>query len=194
MSTPATSEVTQLLAQLSAGDSAAMARVMPLIYDELHRLAKRSLRNERGGHTLQATALVHEAYLRLVDQTRVRWRDRAHFLAVASQIMRRILVDHARARRAAKRGGAAGRITLERAEGFEGDESEVDLEALDLALAKLGELDPQQGRIVELRYFGGLSVEEAAEVVGLSPATLKREWATAKAWLRREIRRAAGTA
>ena len=159
---------------------------MPLVYGELRRLAANRLRNERPDHTLQPTALVHEAYVRLVDQRQVRWQSRAHFYAIAAHIMRRILVDRARARGAGKRGAGWQRVTLT------GDKTpttsrNVDVVALDETLQRLAELDPQQERIVELRYFGGLTIEEAAEVMNISPATLKREWAIARAWLRAEL-------
>jgi RNA polymerase sigma factor (TIGR02999 family) len=184
------SEATELLEAASAGDEGAMSRLLPLVYEELHAAAARAMRGERAGHTLQTTALVHEAWLRLADQTRVQWRHRSQFLAVAARMMRRVLVDHARARSAAKRGGAEGaRVPLDRLADQPLEQPSVDLEALDEALSRLGELDPDQARVVELRYFGGLSVEEVAKVMGTSPATVKREWATAKAWLHREISR-----
>jgi len=183
------SDITQLLLEVSRGDQQALGQMLPLVYGELRALAERALRRERAGHTLQPTALVHEAYIKLVDQSRVQWQNRAHFYAVAAQIMRRILVDHARARQAAKRDGAGGRIALEDTHAAP-REQPPDLMALDEALTRLGELDQRQGRVVELRFFAGLTNEETAEVLGVSPATVKREWTTAKAWLRREMERA----
>jgi RNA polymerase sigma factor (TIGR02999 family) len=175
-------DVTQLLEHWSNGDSEALERLMPLVYDELHRLAQRYLRRERSDHTLQSTALVHEAYLRMVDQKNVRWQNRAHFFGVAAQSIRHILVDHARSHLAAKRGAGAAKLSLDEAIGVP-EKREVDLLALDQALKGLAVLDPQQGRIVELRFFGGLSIEETAEVLHISPATVKRDWVMAKAWL-----------
>lgn len=159
---------------------------MPLVYEELRRLAANRLRGERDGHTLQATALVHEAYLRLVDQTRVEWRNRAHFFAIAARMIRRILVDHARRRQADKRGGGNVRVTLdERLVGATA--REVDLLALDDAMRALAELDPELAHLVELRFFSGLTIAETAEALEISPATVKREWAAARAWLHRRI-------
>ena len=160
--------------------------LLPVVYQELKRLAVIHLSREDPNHTLQPTALVHEAYLRLVDQTHVDWRNRAHFFGVAAEMMRRILVNHALARRAAKRGGDDTRISLDDAVSFF-ESRDVDLVALDEALAALTQLDARQGRIVELRFFAGLSIEETAEVLAVSPATVKREWGSAKAWLHREI-------
>ena len=178
--------VTALLKDWSGGDPTALERLMPLVYGELRKLAASYLRAERSGHTLQPTALVHEAYLRLVDQRSVNWQNRAHFFGIAAQMMRRILVDHARRRQAAKRDAAAYRLpTLSGAESVARD---PELLALDEALTGLAALDAEQARIVELRFFGGLTVEETAEVTGVSPATVKREWQTARAWLAREIR------
>ena len=179
-------DVTRLLIASSAGDRAAMDQLMPLVYDELRRLAQSYLRSERPGHTLQGTALVHEAYLRLIDQKNVQWRNRAHFFGIASQMIRRILVDHARGRNADKRGAGAPRLSLDEALGVPG-ESEVDLIGLDDALDGLAKIDPEQSRIVELRFFGGLSIEETAVVIGVSTATVNREWAAARAWLFREM-------
>jgi RNA polymerase sigma factor (TIGR02999 family) len=159
---------------------------MPLVYDELRRVAQNYLNRERPDHTLQATALVHEAYLKLVNQTSVDWRDRAHFFGLASQMMRHILVDHARRNQAAKRGGLAQRLTLVEAVSFP-EQKDFDLVALDEALTRLAELDIQQSRIVEMRFFGGLTIEETAMAVGVSVATLNREWRVAKAWLLREL-------
>ncbi len=179
-------DVTQLLIDWNNGSREALDALLPLVYDELRRVAAGYLRRERPGQTLQGTALVHEAYLRLVDQTRVKWQNRAHFLGVAAQIIRRILVDHVRAKHAAKRG--AGVMTLSLDESIEvAGRRDVDLVSLDDALNELARFDPQQARIVELRYFTGLSIEETAEVIGISPATVKREWAVARAWLYREL-------
>ena len=175
-------EITQLLVDWGDGHRDALARLMPLVYDELRRLANHYLRSERPDHTLQPTALVHEAYLRLIDETRVRWQNRAHFFGIAANLMRQILVNHAHSHRAAKRGGAAHKIELDEAVGVAKDE-DINLIALDDALTQLATLDPQQGRIVELRFFGGLTIEETAEVLGISTATIKREWISAKAWL-----------
>jgi RNA polymerase sigma factor (TIGR02999 family) len=180
--------VSALLSKWRAGDQEALQALIPLVYQELRRIAQHHLQQERPDHTLQGTALVHEAYLRLMKQGPAEVANRAHFLAVASQLMRQILVDHARGHRAAKRGGGF-RLELDDAMGAQKPQN-MDLVALDDALNELAKLDPQQSRIVELRFFGGLSIEETAEIVGASPTTVKREWATARAWLRREIRRA----
>jgi RNA polymerase sigma-70 factor, ECF subfamily len=183
-------DVTGLLLAWRAGDAAAGERLLPAIYDELHRQAARAMRREDGAHTLQATALVHEAYLRLVDQRRAEWRNRAQFFGVAAQVMRRILVDHARAQHATKRGGAMQQITLGDATqtaATHADDSALDVLALHDALDRLAAIDPEQARLVELRYFGGMNIEETAEALGVSPATVKREWAVARAWLRREM-------
>ena len=179
-------DVSRLLAEYRSGDRAALDRLIPLVHAELRRIAARSLRAERGDHTLQPTALVNEAYLRLVEQRNAPWQDRAHFLACAARLMRQILVDHARAHRADKRGGGHVRVTLEE-EALRTRGPEVDFLALDAALERLAEQDDQKRRIVELRYFGGLSNEETAEVLGISERTVKRGWALARAWLRREI-------
>jgi len=179
-------DVTGLLAAWRAGDASAHEQLLPAIYDELRRQAARAMRREGDAHTLQATALVHEAYLRLVDQRRVEWRSRAHFFGVAAQMMRRVLVDHARARLADKRGGALQRVTLGDVGPDESDR-ELDVLALHDALERLAALDPRQARLVELRYFGGLGIEDTAEALSISPATVKREWAVARAWLRREL-------
>ena len=178
-----------MLLAWAAGDNAAGEQLLPVIYADLHRQASRAMRRERGEHTLQATALVHEAYLRLVDQRRVAWQNRAQFFGVAAQVMRRILVDHARGQHAAKRGGGMQQITLgglERAS-VQPNQDSVDVLALHDALEKLAAMDPDQARLVELRYFGGLNIEETAETLGVSPATVKREWTVARAWLRREL-------
>jgi RNA polymerase sigma factor (TIGR02999 family) len=175
-------EITEMLLEWSNGRQEVLHELTPLVYDELRRLAAHHLRRERPDHTLQPTALVHEAYLRLVDQTQVRWQNRAHFFGIAAHLMRQILVNHALAHRAAKRGGTALKLTLEEAASVPKGQ-DVDLVALDEALTRLVALDPQQGRIVELRFFGGLTIEEAAEVLQVSPATVKRQWTLAKAWL-----------
>ena len=174
--------VTHLLVELSNGNHAVVDSLLPLIYDELRSLAANYLRRERRDHTLQPTALVHEAYLRLVDQTRVNWQNRAHFFGVAAQLMRRILVDHARAHNAEKRGHDFQMVSLD-ANIDKAAERSAELIALDDALKELAEIDEQKSRIVELRYFGGLSVEETAEVLGVTPVTIKRHWRMAKAWL-----------
>jgi RNA polymerase sigma factor (TIGR02999 family) len=182
-------EVTRLLRAWSDGDRQALDALLPVVYAEVRRLARSYLRRERPDHTLQATALVNEAYLRLVDQREVQWQNRAHFFGIAAQIMRRILVDHARMRGAQKRG--SGEVPVVFDEALEvAAERNLDIVALDEALEALAALDARQARIVELRFFGGLSIEEAAEVLSLSPATVKREWAGARAWLRRELQRA----
>jgi len=181
-------EITQLLIAWNEGDQRARDELTPLIYDELRRLARGYLRRERPGHTLQPTALVHEAFLRLIDQSQVNWQNRAHFFGAAARLMRQILINHAEARRAAKRGGEAERVSLDDVD-HSAVGREIDLVALNEALTNLERIDPLQGRIVELRYFSGLTVEEVAEVMGVSPATVKREWSTARAWLRRELSR-----
>ena len=182
--------VTELLVQWSNGNTAALDQLTPLVYDDLRKLARSYLRSERPDHTLQGTALVHEAFMRLVDQRHVHWQNRAHFFGISAQLIRRILVDHARAANAGKRGGGAPKLSID--EGLAAaEERELDLVALDDALKTLAELDPQQARIVELRYFTGLTIEETAEVMHISTATVKRDWVVAKAWLRREILRGA---
>ena len=181
-------EVTALLVNWSNGDSRALDELMPLVYGELRRLAGSYLRRERSTHTLQSTALVNEAFLRLVNQQDVQWRSRAHFFGIAAQMIRRILVDHARAAQADKRGAGAVRIELEDHLAVS-SQSELDLVGLDDSLKKLAELDERQARIVELRFFTGLSVEETAEVMQISTATVKREWSSARAWLYREMTR-----
>jgi RNA polymerase sigma factor (TIGR02999 family) len=183
-------DVTPLLLAWGSGDKAAGEKLLPAIYQELHRQATRAMRREGDEHTLQATALVHEAYLRLVDQRRAEWHNRAQFFGVAAQVMRRILVDHARAQHATKRGGAMQQITLGDAAqtaASHADDSALDVLALHDALDRLAAMDPEQARLVELRYFGGMNIEETAEALGVSPATVKREWAVARAWLRREM-------
>jgi RNA polymerase sigma factor (TIGR02999 family) len=179
-------KVTQLLRQASSGNRRALDEITPLVYDELRRRARARMVQERPGHTLQATALAHEVFLRLVDQDRVQWQDRAHFFAIASQAMRRILVDHARKKRAAKRGGSGTRVTFNE-ELATPVGNEVDVEVLNDALESLKVLDPRQSRIVELRFFGGLTEEEIAEVLGISIGTVKRDWRTARAWLSHEL-------
>jgi len=188
MTTPSPQEVTQLLLAWSQGDQSALDQLIPLVHAELHRLAHRCMDRERAGHTLQTTALVNEAYLRLIDSSQVRWQNRAHFFAVAAQLMRRILVDFARSRHNLKRGGAAQRVSLDEAL-LVPQEPDPDLIALDEALNVLAALDPRQARAVELRFFGGLSVEETAEVLQVSPETVHRDWRVAKAWLLRELDR-----
>jgi RNA polymerase sigma factor (TIGR02999 family) len=179
-------EITALLAAWREGDRGALHDLMPLVYNELRRRARRQMRAENAGHLLQTTALVHEAYLRMVDRPHAPWTDRAHFFAAISMVIRHVLVDHARARQRAKRGGPAVQVDLP--DNLPASQSStVDMVALDAALDKLSALDAQQARVVELRYYGGLSVEEAAETLGISPATVKREWALARAWLRREL-------
>lgn len=185
----ASSPVTELLVRWRDGDEKALEDLMPLVYAELRRLAQHYLRRERGDHTLQSTALVHEAYLRLVGKNAPQWQSRAHFFGVAAHLMRQILVDYARSNTAAKRGGNACTLTLEQAPDLAQElrRLNVDVIALDGALERLSSLDAQQSRIVELRFFGGLSIEETSEVMDISPATVKRNWTTARAWLHREI-------
>lgn len=179
--------VTQMLVDWSNGDQSALDKLMPVVYDELRRLASNYLRRERAGHTLQPTALVNEAYLRLVDQRKARWQNRAQFFGVAAQLMRRILVDHARVRQAQKRGGSdQQQLSLSYADRI-AKKPDVDLLALHEALNELTLIDEQQARIVELRFFGGLTIEETAEVLGISHATVERDWTLARAWLRREL-------
>ena len=176
--------VTQLLDAIGKGDRRAATELAPLVYDELRKLARGYLHRERAEHTLQSTALVHEAYLRLIDQN-VQWQSRAHFFGIAAQMMRRILVDHARARSAAKRGEGL-RVTLDEKMAI-AEARDLDVIALDAALHRLAQQDEGQAKIVEMRFFAGLSIEETAEVLGISPATVKRDWAMAKAWLTREM-------
>jgi RNA polymerase sigma factor (TIGR02999 family) len=178
--------ITQLLADASNGDQAALDALLPVVYNELRHLADHYLRQERPDHTLQATALVHEAYVRLVDQTNISWQNRAHFFSVAAQVMRHILVDHARAHKTEKRGSGAQKISLDEAIGFFAERN-VNLVALDEALNELAKLDPQQSRIVELRFFGGLTIEESAEVLKITPGTVRYDWRMAKAWLHRAL-------
>jgi RNA polymerase sigma factor (TIGR02999 family) len=184
---PQSNSVSELLAQWQAGDENAFQALVPLVYDELRKIARRYLRKERPGHTLQSTALVHEAYLRLEKQQSTSFKNRAHFLAICAELMRQILVEYARGRRAAKRDGGV-RLTLDEAIAFK--TRDVDLVALDDALNQLAELSPEQSRVVVLRFFAGLSIEETSEVMGLSVATIKRRWETARLWLHREMSRA----
>ena len=186
MTQPSPEEVTQLLAAWGDGDRAALDRLMPLVYDELRRLARHYMGRETPGHTLQTTALVNEAYLRLADQRNTHWQNRAQFFGIAAQMMRRILVDHARGRAYAKRGGGALRVPLdERA--VLAPEKAAEVVALDDALKRLAENDPRKSQVVEMRYFSGLTVEEIAEVLKVSPVTVMRDWSMAKAWLHREM-------
>jgi RNA polymerase sigma-70 factor (ECF subfamily) len=179
-------DVSTLLRAWSDGDQGALDLLTPIVYDELHRLARRYMRGERPGHSLQTTALVNEAYMRLVDYKRMQWQNRAHFFAVSAQLMRRILVDHAR-RHNVKRGGGVKHVPLEEASQIGGGQ-EADLVALDDAMNALARLDPRKVQVVEMRFFGGLSVEETAEVLKVSPITVMRDWSTAKAWLYREMK------
>ena len=180
-------QITGMLLEWSDGKQEALDALLPLVYDELHRQASRYLRRERIGHTLQTTALIHETYLKLIDQREVNWQNRAHFFGVASQAMRRILVDYAKARHREKRGGIGENLPLEAVTLAVSGEKGIDLESLDEALTRLAELDERQAKIVELRYFSGLSVEETAEVLRISTATVKNDWKSAKAWLYQEI-------
>jgi len=181
-----TAQATQLVTQLEQGDPSAAAELVPLVYSELRSLAAAILRQENRGHTLDPTALVHEAFLKLVDQTRVQWKGRAHFFAVCAQAMRRILVDHARGKHRQKRGGGRVRLTLKPDLALSPSRDE-DVLALDEALEKLTRLDPRQARIVELRFFGGLNVSEVADVLGVSKRTVESDWTMVRAWLRREL-------
>jgi RNA polymerase sigma factor (TIGR02999 family) len=186
---PAPAKVTELLRECRGGSHEALNRLLPVVYGELRALARRHLSHERRVHTLQATALVHEAYLKLVDQRNAQWQNRAHFFSLAARIMRRILVDHARRRKRAKRGSTATHVTL--LEGLAACEPrEIDTLALEDALTELERLDPQQSRIVELRFFGGLTIDEIADVLGVSAGTVKREWRTARIWLSRQLQMA----
>ena len=184
--TPSPQEVTQLLKAWSQGDQAAFERLMPLVYEELRRVARRYMGRERAGHTLQTTALVNEAYLRLIDASQVEWQNRAHFFAISAQLMRRILVDYARTHNYVKRGGEAHHVPLEEAAVFSAEQA-PDLVALDDALTNLAAIDQRKSRVVELRFFGGLSVDETAEVLKVSPRTVMSDWSLAKAWLLREL-------
>lgn len=188
MCAASSTRVNRLLADWGQGNEEAREALIPVVYDELRRIARRRLWGERPDHTLQSAALVNEAYLRLVRQEAPQWQNRAHFFGVAAQLMRHILVDHARNRLAAKRGAGAPRLSLD-PELAPAQKPGIDLVALDDALNRLTRLDPQQGRVIELRFFGGLSIEETAVVMEISPATVKREWATARAWLQRELKK-----
>jgi RNA polymerase sigma-70 factor, ECF subfamily len=187
MTTPSSQEITQLLLAWSEGDQAALEKLTPLVYAELRRLAKGYMIGERPGHTLQTTALINEAYMRLIDWKNVRWQGRAHFFGVAAQVMRRILVDFARARHYAKRGGAARQVSLDEAVTIHEDRC-AEFIALDEALKSLAEIDPRKSQVVELRFFGGLSAKETAEALRVSLRTVEREWNSARAWLYRELR------
>ena len=194
MMPPESPEITELLKAWGSGDAAALDRLTPLVYEELRRLARRYMRNERAGNTLQTTALVNEAYLRLVDAKRVAWQDRVHFFAVSAQMMRRILVDAARARGSAKRGGEVKRVNHSTAINLDeipdvSSGRDRELVAIDDALNTLAEMDPRKARVIELRFFGGLSVDETAEVLKISPQSVMRDWKLAKAWLTRELAR-----
>ena len=183
-------QVTSLLLRWRGGDKAALDALMPLVYDELRRLARHYLQRERADHTLQSTALVHEAYARLIGQNSPDWQNRAHFFGVAAQLMRQILVDYARSHRAAKRGGSVCKLPLDDADSH-ASKADIDVIALDDALQSLAKLDPQQSRVVELRFFDGLSIEETSEVLGISQSTVKRGWNKARVWLYRELDRTA---
>ena len=185
--TPSLPGVTQLLVAWGDGDESARDRLMPLVYDELHRLAHQHMRRERPGHTLQTSGLVNEAYLRLVDQTQVKWQSRAHFFGIAARLMRQILVDEARRRNYAKRGGGAIQVTLDEAREAAHEQS-ANVMALDDALKSLEQIDSRQSRIIELRFFGGLTIDETAEVLKVSPGTVMRDWTFARAWLRKAMR------
>lgn len=185
-------EITGLLLKWGNGDKAALDRVMPLIYAELRRLAHRHMRRERAGDTLQTTALINEAYLRLIDYERVQPRDRSHFFAIAAQAMRRILIERARSRRSAKRGSGGQKVSLDEAAGMS-DERAAEMLALDEALSSLAAIDPRKAQIVELKYFGGMTIEETANVLGVSTPTVERDWQMARIWLHREISQGSGT-
>ena len=182
-----TQNITRMLKDWSDGSSEALDELLPFVYDELHRQAARYLRRERSDHTLQTTALIHEAYMKLIDQREVRWQNRAHFFAVAAQAMRRILVDYARTRKREKRGGDDVKLQLDEAIEIPAKEKNIDLVALDEALNRLATYDERQARVVELRYFSGMTEEETAEVLGTSPATVRRDWNMAKAWLHHQL-------
>jgi RNA polymerase sigma factor (TIGR02999 family) len=187
MTTLPVDDLTGLLIEWRRGDAAALDKLTPLVYDEIRRIAHRYMQSERKGHTLQTTALVHEAYLRLADQQKIQWQDRAHFFAVTAQVMRRILIDHARRRRYAKRGGGTQQVTFDESFAMTSQRAR-ELAALDEALDDLAKIDPRKSRVVELRYFGGLNLEEAAEVLGVSVMTVRRDWRAAKAWLFRRMK------
>ena len=183
---PSSKSITQLLVEWRNGDVTALDKLTPLVYEEMRRLANHYMRRERQGHTLQTSALVNEAYIRLVDHKNMRWENRAHFFAVAAQAMRRILVDHARSRNYAKRGGEAEKVELDEG-AVVAEERAAELIALDDVLMDLARLDPRKSQLVELRYFGGLSIDETAEALGIAPVTVRREWRKAKAWLHRAL-------
>ena len=186
LKTTAPHQVTRLLQEWSEGDETALAKLMPLVHDELHQLAHQHMRRENAGHVLQTSALINEAYLRLVDQPQIRWQSRAHFFGIAARLMRHILVDDARKRNAAKRGGSFIQVPLDEASTLI-QEQAANVSALDDALQRLEAIDERQGKIVELRFFGGLSIEETAEVLKVSPGTVMRDWTFARAWLRNEM-------
>jgi RNA polymerase sigma factor (TIGR02999 family) len=181
-------DTTQLLMNASQGDRSAMEALLPLVYEELREIAARKMRDERSDHTLQPTALVNEAFLRLVDQTRVQWQGRTHFCAVAANMMRRILVDHARRHRAAKRGAGAAKLALDDVPGISSGQDPVDIVALDELMERLSQLNERHARVVELRFFTGLDVKETAAALGVSPATVKNDWRAARAWLSSQLR------
>jgi RNA polymerase sigma factor (TIGR02999 family) len=187
MAAPSSSDVTSLLRAWGQGDEIALQKLMPLVYDQLHAAARRYMAGERAGHTLQTTALIHETYLRVIDIRHIEWQDRAHFLAVCAQLMRRILIDFARSRSYQKRGGAAHHVNFDEALVVT-PEPDFNLVALDDALTRLAKMDERKGKIVELRFFGGLDVKETAEVMKVSPDTVMRDWKMAKVWLLRELR------
>ena len=182
-------EVTELLARWGEGDKAVLDRLFPLVYAELHRMAARYLRGERIDHTLQPTALINEAYLRLIDSNSITWENRAHFFGISARVMRRILVDHARQHRADKRGGEFEKVPIDASNEPASKQEDIDLVALDAALTRLAEVDSEQSKLVELRYFAGLTIEDAAKVMSMPLGTAKRRWTSARAWLRREISR-----
>jgi len=188
MTTPSTHEITELLVAWGKGDQEALDKLMPLVYQELHRLAEHYMKGERLGHILQTTALVNEVYLRLIDWENVEWQNRAHFFGVSARLMRHILVHFARKRLTARRGGGAVQVSLSEAANITSAQN-LDLVALDDALNALAALDPRQSQVVEMRFFGGLSIEETAEALKVSPATVRRDWSLARAWLRRELKR-----
>jgi RNA polymerase sigma factor (TIGR02999 family) len=188
MSSPLTHEITQLLRAWTSGDEQALEKLTPLVYQQLHRVAQRCMAGERHGHTLQTTALVNEVYLRLVDCDQIRWQDRAHFFAVSAQLMRRILIDFARSRGYQKRGGGAPHLSLDEAPSV-GQEPDTNLVALDDAMKALAAVDERKSKVVELRFFGGMNVQETAEVLSVSPDTVVRDWRLAKVWLLRELSR-----
>jgi len=188
MTAPSTHEITELLVAWGNGDQEALDKLTPLVYQELHRLAEHYMKGERSGHILQTTALVNEVYLRLIDWKNVEWQNRAHFLGVSARLMRHILVNFARKRLTAKRGGAAVQVSLSEAANMTSAQN-LDLVALDDALNALAALDPRQSQVIEMRFFGGLSIKETAEALKVSPGTVRRDWSLAQAWLRRELKR-----